>query len=210
MLTNGSSLTTSDSDIDFSTISILKEEEWNDKETVTSAIAWNLDGVRFLESIGSQLLIKNNPESARLRVASYYTDQPKENTVYIDTISYKGRHVVISAWKYFNDTGWKLYSNFLTAEWKAQIERAWANLDSVGILNGPSQSYILPNGSIKIKLHPTDAAWVASRPIVSRHWAQIWPTIVKQEKEDANKTHRSFYGWVLKTGSAKKFDEVTN
>ena len=184
----------------------LTQQSWNKEIKIISAVSWSQAGQEFLESVSSQIALTNiNDASMRVsRISNYMNQSVDENSVFIDTFSYKGRHVVMSVWKFINKE-WKLFQNFKTAEFIDCIERAWANLDSAGVINGPNQSYLLPNGDIKIKFHPTNAAYGASRGLVTRHWVDIWPTVVEHEEKNPKKSINSFYDWVEKTGSSKQF-----
>ena len=193
-------------DVDKTKVKIIDLKNWDKEIRVVSAVSWSLLGQEFLESIHDQIMLTNiNDELMRRNRISNYMNQPaNENCVFIDTFSYKGRHVVMSVWK-FVDNQWKLFQNFSTLEFIDCIERAWANLDVLGVINGPSQSYLLPDGDIKIKFHPTNAAYSASRGLVTRHWVDIWPTVIEYEEKNPKKSINSFYDWVEKTGSSKQF-----
>lgn len=183
----------------------LDKQAWNADVKVTSAVSWSKSGQEFLESISPQVALSNisNEHMRNLRNSQYIDSAVVENTIFIDTLSYKGRHVVMSVWKFIGE--WKLFNDFQTPEFADAIEKAWANLDESGVINGPSQTYILPNDSIKLKFHPTNAAYAASRGLVNRHWIDIWPTVVEYELVNPKKSHNSYYDWVEKFGNSKRF-----
>lgn len=184
----------------------LNKDQWDENLKITSAVAWTEEGFKFLESISSQVTLSNVevPAMSQQRVDSYFNSPPVDDTVFIDTLSYKGRHVVMSVWKFVAGE-WKLFQNFDQQEFKDAIERAWANLDAKGVINGPSQSYLLPSNEIKLKFHPTNAAYGASRGLVTRHWFDAWPGVIENEEKNPKKSINSFYDWVERTGNSKRF-----
>lgn len=208
LLTQGKTLETGVNLADLSTINVidLNKDTWNQDLKIVSAVAWCGQGHAFLESISDQVALSNVaiPGYRDARLNCYLRSPVEENTVFIDTLSYKGRHVVMSVWKY-QDSQWKLFQDFKTPEFVNDIELAWSNLDSLGVVNGPSQSYILPSKEIKLRYHPTNAAYGPSRGLVTRHWFDIWPTVVENESKNPKKSHNSFYDWVEKFGSSKRF-----
>lgn len=206
VVTKGSSLVDgiNPNDISHAEIIDLNNVGWDTSQKVVSAVAWSRAGFEFLESISDQVALSNVDSLKQKRLDAYF-DQPAVNdVVFIDTLSYKGRHVVMSVWKFVNGE-WKLFQDFAVDEFKDAIEQAWANLDACGVINGPSQSYILPTGEIKLKFHPTNAAYAPSRGLVTRHWFDIWPTVTEHEEANPKKSLNTFYDWVEKTGNSKRF-----
>ena len=207
VISKGSSLGDASKNIDTAKVKLfdLNKEAWNSDIKVVSAIAWSKTGHEFLESISNQVSLANISDtgSKKIRAEQYMNQPPNDGTIFIDTLSYKGRHVVMSVWKFINGQ-WKLFQDFSTSEFVDAIEHAWTNLDAAGIINGPSQSY-LSDGVIKLKFHPTNAAYAASQTLVTRHWIEIWPTVLAHEETNPKKAFNSYYDWVERSGSSKRF-----
>lgn len=204
LLTAGKKLETSTNLEDIKIID-LAQESWNNDLKIVSAVAWDSEGHKFIESIIDQIVLSNVniPGYIDKRIGSYLSSPVEEGTIFIDTLSYKGRHVVMSVWKYLSEE-WKLFEDFRVPEFINAIEQAWANLDAHGAINGPSQSYIT-QGNIKLKFHPTNAAYGASKGLVTRHWFEIWPVVIEHELDNPKKSIMKFYEWVEKSGSSKRF-----
>jgi len=183
----------------------LNKEAWNQEVKAVSAVSWSCAGQEFLDSISDQIMLTNvsDPAMQKSRQDLYMNQAPSNDTIFIDTLSYKGRHVVMSVWK-FLDGQWKLFQDFDTDEFVDAIERAWNNLDANGVINGPSQSYVIGD-TIKLKFHPTNAAYAASKTLVTRHWIEIWPTIIAHEQQNPKKSINSYYDWVERSGNSKRF-----
>lgn len=209
LLTNGRTLESGTVPADLSNVRIidLAKEEWDRSLKIMSAVAWDQEGHKFLESINDQIALcnVNIPGYIDKRKSSYLNLPVEEDTIFIDTLSYKGRHVVMSVWKYIGGQ-WKLFQEFKVPEFINAIEHAWANLDAQGVINGPSQSYVMPGNIIKLKFHPTNAAYGASKGLVTRHWFEIWPVVIEHEINNPKKSINSFYDWVERSGSSKRFE----
>lgn len=207
VISKGSAFNDTSKNIDITKIKLfdLNEKEWNYDAKIVSAVAWSQPGQEFLESISGQIMLANvqDPALKKLRADQYMDQSLTEGTVFIDTLSYKGRHIVMSVWKFINGQ-WKLFQDFNTDEFVNAIELAWENLDAAGVITGPSQSYLF-DGIIKLKFHPTNAAYAASKTLVTRHWIEIWPTIVANEEKNPKKSINTFYEWSEKFGNSKRF-----
>ncbi len=209
LLTKGKILAVGTVPADLSNVKIidLNKEEWNQELKIVSAVAWDQEGHEFIESIIDQVALSNVNIAGYIdKRKSSYLNQPVANgTIFIDTLSYKGRHVVMSVWKYIEGQ-WKLFQDFKVPEFVNAIETAWSNLDMHGVVNGPSQSYVFPDSTIKLKFHPTNAAYSASKGLVTRHWFEIWPTVIEHETNNPKKSINSFYDWVERSGNSKRFE----
>lgn len=193
-----------DTKVDFFDLNI---NSWNNELKITSAVSWSYSGARFLNDIGSQVALSNiNTDLLNsYRISQYLHNIPiYENTVYFETLSYKGRHVLIGAFK-FIDNQWKLYQDCNSKEFQNYIESAYYNLDSTGVINGPGQSFCFSDGTIKIKQHTANGNWIVNRNLVTRNFVDIWPTVVKNEDTNPKRSINKFYQWADSTGSSKRF-----
>lgn len=193
--------------IDADNVSIieLRNNSWNNQLQIVSAVAWSYPGYQFLESISNQILLSNidNKIFKLHRQQQYLTNPVRNGTTYFETLSYKGRHVLINASK-FNDSKWSVGLDF-DQQLTDQIELVWANLDNTGVINGPCQTYLLPDGSIKLKFNTANASWVANKGLVTRHLLDVWPWVVEAERTNPKRSINRFYSWVERTGNAKRF-----
>lgn len=182
-------------------------DEWNSKLSIVSAVSWSYAGAKFLNKISNQIKLAN-ASAAELKkqlIDQYFYNIPLyNNTSYFETLSYKGRHVLIGAFSYI-DGKWSLYTDFNSSEYKNLIESVYLNLDNLGIINGPGQSFCLPHGDIKVKQHTANGNWVINRNLVTRNFLDIWPTVVKNEESNPKKSINKFYQWADSGGSTKKF-----
>lgn len=193
-----------DVNVDFFDLNI---DDWNSDLKITSAVSWSYSGARFLNDISSQITLSNISTDLikGYRVSQYLANTPiYESTVYFETLSYKGRHVLIGAFK-FVDNQWKLYQEFDSKEFQNYIESVYSNLDSAGVINGPGQSFCFSDGTIRIKQHTANGNWIINRNLVTRNFVDIWPTVVKNEDTNPKRSINKFYQWVDSTGSSKRF-----
>jgi hypothetical protein len=167
-----------------------------------SAVAWNHAGQRFVEFIKDQIVLRNVDGLAENRLKSYLSiSEFAENALIVETVSYKGRHVVNSVM--VNNGGqWKLFKEQDHPYYIDSIEKAFNILDENGVINGPAQVFINENNHY-IKLCPVDSEYVQRS--VKKHYADIWPVVLKLEVDNPKKTLLSFYDWTERHGSSKKF-----
>ena len=172
-----------------------------------SAIAWNYAGQRFVEAINSQIVLANTHHQTKERLASNANNVPKvENSTIFETATYKGRHVLLSAMICKNDT-WTLFKDQAHPFFIDNIERAFAELDAVGVLNGPAQVFLNPSDqSCSIKLRPVDSEYIYNA--VTKHFFDIWPIVLLNEVDNPKKALLSFYDWAERKGSSKTYQLV--
>lgn len=167
-----------------------------------SAVAWNRAGQRLVEFLKDQIVLKNVNELSANRLRSYLsTNEFVPNSLIIETVSYKGKHVLASVM--INKEGqWKLFKEQEHPYFVDSIEKAFSVLNENGVINGPAQVFI-NNNKHYIKLCPIDSEYVQRS--VKKHYIDIWPTILQLEVNDPEKTLSSFCKWDEEHGPSKKF-----
>jgi len=142
-----------------------------------SAIAWNFAGQRFVEAINSQIVLTNTPHQSKERLMSSAADVPiVENSTIFETVSCKGKHVLLSAMIYKNG-GWTLFKNQYHPFFIYNTKRAFTELDTIGVLNGPAQVFLCPTSKISsIKLHPIDSDYIYNS--VTNHFIDVWLSVL--------------------------------
>jgi hypothetical protein len=184
-------------------LNVIDLSSWDSLQTYTSAVAWTLDGQQWLDTISNQIVLNNRPIASR---KEYYLTNKFEvelGTVF-NILSYKGRHVLIDA-SVYKDAKWNLILDHSLPLFVNGVETAFAFLDSVGILNGPSQVFIKPNGSVLVRMVPK----ITTTKVSTRNFLDIWPYVLTLEVDQPKKTILAFYSWVERTGSAKQFQFET-
>ena len=175
----------------------LDASQWDKTQKYKSAIAYNSKGQHWLDDISDQIVLNNRPIKDR---AQYYLNNTFEVELgkLFNVLSYRGRHVLINA-SIYTDSKFNLIQDQLEPAFKDQVESVFEFLDSVGVLNGPSQVFIKPDGTVLIKLVPHGAT------TTNRKFWNIWPKILLLEIDQPKKALLTFYGWTSNAGSAKKF-----
>jgi hypothetical protein len=181
----------------------LNTNPWDKSQKYKSGIAWNSSGQRWLDGISDQIILNNRPIVDR---KEYYLTSKFEVELgkMFNILSYKGRHVIIDAFVY-KDAKWNLIKDQTLPFFINGVEDAFAFLDSVGILNGPSQVFIEPNGTVSVRLVPK----INTTKVSTRSFLDIWPYVLTLEVEQPKKAILAFYSWVERTGSAKQFQLET-
>jgi hypothetical protein len=105
----------------------------------------------------------------------------------------------------YKDAKWSLIKDQTLPFFINGVESAFAFLDSVGILNGPSQVFIEPNGTVSVRLVPK----INTTKVSTRSFLDIWPYVLTLEVEQPKKAILAFYSWVERTGPAKQFQLET-
>lgn len=178
----------------------LNSNQWDREQKYKSAIAWNFGGQRWLDTISDQIVLHNKPLIDRK--PHYLTNQfETELGKMFNILSYKGRHVIIDAFV-FKNAKWNIIKDQTLPFFINGVEDAFAFLDTVGILNGPSQVFIEPNGKAQVRLVPKA---VDSAKTSNRNFLDIWPYLLTLEVVQPKKTILAFYSWVERTGSSKQF-----
>jgi len=178
----------------------LNTNPWDKSQIYKSSIAWNVNGQRWLDGISDQVVLNNRPLIDRKE--NYITNKFEvELGKMFNILSYKGRHVIVDAFVYKNAT-WNIIKDQTTPFFVNGVEDAFTFLDTVGILNGPSQVFIEPSGKVSVRLVPKNIT-VASAS--TRKFLEIWPYLLTLEVEQPKKAILAFYNWVERTGSAKQF-----
>lgn len=178
----------------------LNSNQWDREQKYKSAIAWNFGGQQWLDTISDRIVLHNKPLIDRK--PHYLTDQFEiELGRMFNILSYKGRHVIIDAFV-FKNAKWNIIKDQTLPFFINGVEDAFAFLDTVGILNGPSQVYIEPNGKVHVRLVPKANT---SAKTSTRNFLDIWPYLLTLEVEQPKKAVLAFYSWVERTGSSKQF-----
>lgn len=179
----------------------LRFEEWDLSQTFVSAIAYDFAGQSFLENIQVQLLL-NNVESSTNRLDKFYKSKPGPGDFLIESLSYNGRHAIVQCLKFSNKV--EIENNFDQA-WDELTETLYEYLDSLEVVNGPSQVYFNADKQpIGLRLHTSNIAYLDQLKATQRHWWDIWPSVALLQKDKPNMALRKFYEWYARTGSTAK------
>jgi hypothetical protein len=178
----------------------LNTNPWDRSQQYKSSIAWNVSGQRWLDGISEQVVLNNKPLIDRKE--HYLTNKFEvELGKMFNILSYKGRHVIIDAFVYKN-AKWNIIKDQTTPFFVNGVEDAFTFLDAAGILNGPSQVFIEPNGKVHVRLVPKN---ITVDSASTRKFLEIWPYLLTLEVEQPKKAILAFYSWVERTGPSKQF-----
>ncbi len=167
-----------------------------------SAVAWNYAGQKIVEYISSQILLRNLEETSAKRLQSYLKAiEFSKNSTIVETVSYKGYHVVLSAMIYIDDQ-WRLFKDQTQAYYTNIVSRSLEALQSHGIVNGPAQ-VILNGDDCYVKLCPVDSEYVQSN--VKKHYVDIWPSVIALEEKSPNDALSCFRAWAESYGNPERF-----
>jgi hypothetical protein len=183
----------------------LKSEEWDPSIKYVSAFAYDYIGQQFLNDISDQILLQNGKDLATARMANYYRSQPPIGCKLVETISYMGRHVVVSCLNFVDDKKISMHTTF-DDDYANLIENVFENLDKLEIINGATQTYIDSAGIAGIRMHPSNLTYQHQKLGTSRHWFDVWPGVTMNcGAKSNNKSFRGFYEWAENTGTSSKF-----
>ena len=186
----------------------LKDREWDTATKYVSAIAYDYTGQKFLEDISDQIVLSNVKGSGVERLAKYYRAAPPIGCRLIETLSYMGRHVVVSCLEFQEDKQIEMKSTF-DKEWTTTIEEVYENLDRLQIINGSTQTYIDNTGIAGIRLHPSNLTYTLQKSGTARHWFDVWPGVLMCNQTKANQAFRNFYNWTEQSGPTAKVYTAT-
>ena len=182
----------------------LKQEEWDTSIKYVSAFSYDYSGQQFLNEIGDQIMLSNDRTNDNARLQSYYRAQPPVGCQLIETLSYMGRHVVVSCLDFLEDKKIELKTTF-NDEYTNLIEKVFENLDNLGIINGTTQTYVDISGISGIRQHPSNLTYQHQKSGTARHWFDVWPGVTMNcGVKSNNKSFRSFYEWAEATGKSSK------
>lgn len=182
----------------------LKEEEWDKTAKYVSAFSYDYSGQEFLNEISDQIILSNGKTSNELRLQHYYREQPPVGCKLIETLSYMGRHVVVSCLDFIEDKKISMTTTFDDA-YNNMIEEVFENLDQLEIINGTTQTYIDATGIAGIRQHPSNLTYQHQKFGTARHWFDTWPSVTMNcGVKSNNKSFRDFYEWTESTGSSAK------
>ena len=182
----------------------LKTEEWDTSTKYVSAFSYDYSGQQFLNEISDQIILSNDKDSNDTRLRNYYRSQPPVGCKLIETLSYMGRHVVVSCLDFIEDKKISMRATF-DDEYADMIEEVFENLDNLGVLNGTTQTYIDATGIAGIRLHPSNLTYQHQKFGTERHWFDVWPTVTMNcGVKSNNKSFRSFYEWTEASGPSAK------
>lgn len=185
------------------TVVDLKEQEWDTSTKYVSAISYDYNGQRFLEEINGQIILSNVKEGEASRLSKYYRSQPPVGCCLIETLSYLGRHVVVSCLDFKENRKIEMRSEFDT-DWTNTIEAVYDNLDKLKIINGTTQTYIDTTGIAGVRMHPSNLTYDLQKSGTERHWFDVWPAVLMHNQTKANQGFRNFYNWTEETGPSAK------
>lgn len=178
--------------------------------TVTTAMAFGQNGQSIAEELNSagKVVLGNlsTPSRFQKRLQSFYQHDTKvkTGTWLFEIVSFKGRHVLCYS-KFYNEAyGWKFIDR--TKQdlpfFSGRIEEVFEYLDTMGVLNGPTQVYIDNESKFSIRFCPR----IQDVKQLQKHFSHIWPEVLAQEKKDTKLAMSAFYSWADRFGSAKRFD----
>jgi hypothetical protein len=176
---------------------------WDRDIKITSAISWNKAGQDLIDSINDQIILKNPKETIGTRNALYLKPEIAPGTYMVDTLSYRGRHILCSVMV----KGPEIY-HFVVGEhqdspqFKSRIETVFNLLDSTGVQNGPCRTF-LTDEPVALKPSLPDRPFLENK--VTKKFLDIWPKVISLEKDNPKKAHLAFYDWAESHGSSKRF-----
>lgn len=182
----------------------LKQQEWDTSIKYVSAFSYDYSGQQFLNDISDQIILSNNKSSNDARLQSYYRVAPSVGCKLIETLSYMGRHIVVSCLDFVEDKKISMTTTF-DNEYTDMIEEVFENLDKLEIINGTTQTYIDATGIAGIRQHPSNLTYQHQKSGTSRHWFDAWPGVTMNcGAKSNNKSFRGFYEWAELTGPSSK------
>ena len=182
----------------------LKIKEWDPSIKYVSAFSYDYTGQQFLNEISDQIILSNAKDSNNVRLQNYYRAQPPIGCKLIETLSYMGRHVVVSCLNFGEDRKISMTTTF-DDEYTDMIEEVFENLDKLEIINGTTQTYIDTTGIAGIRQHPSNLTYQHQKIGTTRHWFDAWPGVIMNcGIKSNNKSFRGFYEWTESTGLSSK------
>jgi hypothetical protein len=186
------------------TVVDLKQDEWDTSKQYVSAFSYDYIGQQFLNEISGQVILSNDKTSSDARLRNYYRAQPPVGCKLVETISYMGRHVVVSCLDFLEDKKISMNTTF-DNKYTNLIEEVFENLDNLGIINGTTQTYVDISGIAGIRQHPSNLTYQHQKSGTARHWFDVWPGVTMNcGAKSNNKSFRGFYEWAEATGSSSK------
>lgn len=179
----------------------LETSIWDSTLEITSAISWNRPGQDFLDSIAGQIALSNSKELLQERQRLQIDPKIQVGTYMLDLLSYKGRHVLCSV-MIRREEIFRFQEDQDSAEFKNNVETAFQTVDAAGIINGPSRVFITGD-LVALKPSLPDRAFLERK--VAKRFLDVWPNVIKFEKDNPKKAHLTFYDWVEKYGNAKRY-----
>lgn len=182
----------------------LKQEEWDTSIKYVSAFAYDYNGQQFLNEISDQIILSNGISGNDARLKNYYRAAPPVGCKLVETLSYMGRHVVVSCLDFIEDKKISMTTTF-DNEYTDMIEEVFENLDNLEIINGTTQTYIDATGIAGIRQHPSNLTYQHQKFGTARHWFDTWPSVTMNcGVKSNNKSFRGFYEWTEATGTSAK------
>ena len=182
----------------------LKQKEWDTSIKYVSAFSYDYVGQQFLNEISDQIILTNNKSSDVARLQNYYRAQPPVGCKIIETLSYMGRHVVVSSLDFLEDRKISIKTSF-DEDYSNLIEEVFENLDNLEIINGVTQTYVDITGIAGIRQHPSNLTYQHQKTSTARHWFDVWPGVTMNcGSKSNNKSFRGFYEWAESTGTSSK------
>jgi len=174
-----------------------------DGTTYKSAIAWGASGQTLVDNLSSQILLKN--VQSDLRTQHYLKVTPAvENCRLYNIMSYKGRHVLLEAF-IFKAGQWLTFKNQSLPFFNNGVEQSFNILDNNGIINGPTQVYLNEDNSYQLELSLIDMKKLNLLSRSLRDPMEVWPMVLAVETTNPKKALHTYYDWVERTGSSKKY-----
>lgn len=182
----------------------LKLKEWDPSIKYVSAFSYDYSGQQFLNEISDQIILSNSKALNDQRLQNYYRAQPPVGCKLIETLSYMGRHVVVSCLDFLEDKKISIKTSF-DEDYLNLIEEVFENLDNLEIINGTTQTYVDITGIAGIRQHPSNLTYQHQKFGTARHWFDVWPGVTMNcGSKSNNKSFRGFYEWAESTGTSSK------
>ncbi len=172
----------------------LNLEPWVKDEQFKIGLAWGVTGYKFLKGVTElgQILFNNNFSDSI--VDSYQTAPFREtNGKLYNVVSFKGVHAIIDGFAFVGNK-WVTLKDHSTKFYTDGVDAVYKFLDENGILNGPSQLFVGPTGTVTVRLGYS----ALGSKVSQRNTAAGIVAVAKSES--TFKTN--FFNWVANTGSS--------
>lgn len=172
----------------------MNTESWVKEETFKIGLAWGLKSYLFLKGVTElgQVILKNN-FSDKIDESYQITPFNTNDGRLYNIMSYKGVHVVTDAFAFINNK-WATLKDHSTKFYTGGADIAYQFLDTNGILNGPSQVFVHPNGNVTTRLgYASLHSKVSKRNVIDGLVSVAGSNSLLES---------NFFNWTAKTGSS--------
>jgi hypothetical protein len=172
----------------------MNQEPWVKSEQFKIGLAWGVTGYKFLKGVTKlEQILFSNSFSDNI-IDSYQTTPFRETDGKLyNVMSFKGVHAVIDSFA-FVENKWVTLKDHSSKFYIDGVNAVYKFLDENGILNGPSQLFINPNGVVTVRL---GYSALGSKVSQRNTGAGI---VAVAKSESTFKTN--FFNWVADTGSS--------